>query len=255
MVQVMRSYSDSSSVSGLLRAAWLTPFCVGLMCAAASAATETPALTAEELLSEDGFGLCVPEENLDEIWIVVAKGGKGERVPHVCMRGDCDDLPDIAEWALTQGYPEDIDLERDEVRARYATFVASFCAPEDDNVPEVLLEAPPEAPPEALPPALARMIEPLFTPPRTPPFRHTPPRPPQRDTPRMDIPFQPLFPGTGGVASPISSTTLNGDPPNGPPTAVIPLPATGWLLLSVIGFGLWLGQRRRCQWTPFTPGM
>lgn len=226
----------------------------------ASAATEVPELTMEQLLSADSFGLCVPEYNLEEIWIVLAKGGPMGRAPHVCMTGTCDDLPDIAEWAAAQGYPDDIDLERQEVQAGYAAFVARACGTADAP-PDDWTGTPPGA---AEPPGAAPGDTPWMTSSRTssqPPARTATALPPRRASPPGSAPLLPPFPVGGGLIS----TSSRSDPPSDPlappfvttgddlssseldrtPVGTVPLPAGGWLLLSATGLGLWLGRRRR----------
>ncbi|WP_207186590.1 hypothetical protein [Rhodobaculum claviforme] len=223
----------------------------------------------ERLLSTDGFGECVPEESLDEIWLVLSKGGKSSRIPHVCMHGDCADMPDIRAWASAQQFPDDIDLDREDVQAQYGAFVAEFCeaanedavpevdlsvpeepevgpGPVDDAVPPVLLEAPPPAP-----------LGPLGTPglfsPRQ--FNNTP-------APFMP-PMAPLVsfggPGGGGFTTfsdpdtpppPLVPESPPGPTPPGPtdptdpelPPSVVPLPAPLLLLMSALGL---LGLLRR----------
>ncbi|MGY6632200.1 MAG: VPLPA-CTERM sorting domain-containing protein [Alkalilacustris sp.] len=200
-----------------------------LCCAVAAGALLTqPGLAAThgvddpaQLLSEDGFGACVPEENLDRIWLVAAKGGKQSRVPHVCMRGDCDDLPEIDVWASAQQYPDDVDLDRDDVQARYANFVESFCAADPDPVPEVTMTVPEDVVPDVLmevpAPLLARAMGPVWDLPR---FSNSP------------APFMPAFApmgsfggwggsgGSGGV--PPQVTPPGGTPPWGNPPGQTP---------------------------------
>jgi hypothetical protein len=240
----------------------------------ALAATDLP-VAADALLSEDGFGLCVPEAHLDAIWLAFAGKGKSGRVPHVCMSGGCDALPDIATWALAQQYPEDMDLERDEVQARYAAFVAEVCGGPEEPPPT---EAPAAEPSDPAPnsadsvplppgPLLARALPPLLGTPGVGPPRAvpglpggggggTPGRPP-RLTDLLDPP--PSGPPRSGP--PPSGPPPSGPPPSGPPpgwppadpppgppppppVAVMPLPAGVWLLLSALGLGALVGRRR-----------
>lgn len=222
----------------------------------ASAATEVPEFTAEQLLSADSFGLCIPEYNLEDIWIVLAKGGPMGRAPHVCMTGSCDDLPDIAEWAAAQGYPDDIDLDRQEVQAGYAAFVARACGTADAPPDDWTGTPPgPADPPGAAPGDTPRMTS------APPPARTATALPPRRGSPPGSAPLLPPLP-VGGVH--ISTSSRIGPPsdllappfasppedltsraPDPTPIATMPLPAGGWLLLSATGLGLWLGRRRR----------
>lgn len=250
---------------------------------AALAATQIPA-EARELLSEDGFGICVPEDNLDGIWMTFAKFAKGDRVPHVCMRGDCEDLPDIAEWAAAQQYPDDIDLDRDDVQAHYGRFVAELCSspqapmlppqarptappdsPDPDTPePDTPATATPAEPPASLPdePRLHRGLPPLLTPtggtppsiggrpPGAAPPAFLPPgssRPPARTPPLDSSDFEWPWPDTPTRLLVDSShwEAPMPRPDDTPPTAPVPLPAGGWLLLSALGAGLWAGRRWR----------
>lgn len=243
----------------------------------APAATDLPR-DPQDLLSEDGFGTCVPEEHLDDIWLVMAKGRKLDRVPHVCMAGTCEDLPDIATWARAQQFPDDIDLTRTEVVSRYADFVEAFCTPAaedsaeapteelaDEDVPPVLLfvpdtpgagallTPPADLPPLALPSRPPGPLSPLRPP--TPFPASWPPAfpsspfapPPGAGVPPGTVPAgetgQP--PGNGGP--PPNGTPPNGVPPNGtPPVAwVIPLPPALWMMLAALGVLAGLGRVRR----------
>jgi hypothetical protein len=221
------------------------------------AATRLPS-EAGALLSEDGFGVCVPEENLDAIWLALARFGKSGRVPHVCMSGGCDDLPGIAEWAAAQQYPEDTDLERDDVQARYGAFVAEYCGPEDDPQPAEAppAEAPPvedtpeaEVPPLA-PPLFDLALPPLFTPPGFNPPRSAPPTgspplgSPPGGTPRFPELLDPLPPRGGDPRPPGHPPADPPAHPPHPPVPHVPLPAGLWLLLSALGLGLAFGGRR-----------
>ncbi len=220
--------------------------CILLTSVAGPAITATQApVDLESLLSEDEFGVCVPESQLDDIWLVYATKGKSGRVPHVCMSGDCEDLPDIAAWASAQQFPDDIDLERDDVVARYAAFVAEFCGPEEET-PEPAPEVAAPVVEPALVPALARLLGPGE-------IRPVVPRPVM-----ASIPFasgQSFF-GSGGGSSgggnppslsdnpdPLVPPQQPDDPGISPPVSTVPLPAGVWLLLSALGFG-WLGHRR-----------
>jgi hypothetical protein len=245
----------------------------------ARAATNLP-VAADDLLAEDGFGACVPAENLDAIWLAFATAGKSARVPHVCMSGGCEDLPDIASWAAAQQYPEDIDLDRDEVQAAYAAFVAEVCGaaePAETPPPEAeaedLAEAPAaEAGRASLPPAplLARALPPLLTPPGLGPRPSGLPGLPGGGTPRslpprlVDLLTPPPGwslrgapldrPRSGPPAGPSPDRPSGppwGPPPDTPPEthpeppiAVMPLPAGMWLLLSALGLGALIGRRR-----------
>lgn len=171
----------------------------------------------EVLLSEDGFGECVPEDHLDDIWLVLASKGKGGRIPHVCMSGDCEDLPDIATWASAQQFPDDIDLERDDVVARYAAFVGEFCTPEDDlpEPPSVLMSA---ADDPVFVQALPRLLGPGEI------------RPNVRQPAMSGIPGLPGFPGGFGLrgSPPGGGTPVPPAPPgpNTPPQAGPPPPGS-----------------------------
>ncbi|MGY6411615.1 MAG: hypothetical protein ACXIUV_11410 [Alkalilacustris sp.] len=217
---------------------------------AAIAATQT-APEFETLLSTDGFGECVPEERLDDIWLVFATKGKSGRVPHVCMSGDCEDLPDIAGWASAQQFPDDIDLEREDVVARYAAFVAEFCAPQEEPPePEVLGVTVTDVPalaqslPRLLGPGEIRPNIPQRTLSSVPGFsgvpgvlgrgggRNTGPERPRPDLPEV---ANPLLPPTSPPP----------DVENHVPLPPIPLPAGLWLLISALGVGVLVHRRAR----------
>ena len=226
---------------------------VGLIASSALAATQVP-VDADALLSEDEFGICVPEDQLDHIWLVYATKGKAGQVPHVCMSGDCEDLPDIAVWASAQQFPDDIDLERDDVVARYAAFVAEYCGPEDE-----VAEPQPEAVPSMSDPVLALGLPRLLGPGE---IRPNVPQPVMSGIPRLTG-TPGFFGGGGGTPSggtpsgrnpppllpPITDPLVPlqpqdpGDPPVHTPPSTVPLPAGGWLLLSALGLG-WLVRRR-----------
>lgn len=217
----------------------------------APAATDLPT-DPQQLLSEDGFGACVPEDHLDDIWLVMAKGRKLSRVPHVCMAGTCEDLPDIASWAAAQQFPEDIDLTRTEVVSRYADFVEAFCTPDGttDDVPPVLLFAPdtPGAGALLTPPA-GLAPTPRAGPP--PPLRPNTPFPASWPPPFPGMPFAP--PGAGVPTGGTTSSDGGEETPPGPggPTdgspdvGVIPLPPAVWLMLAALGLLAGIGRVRR----------
>ena len=223
----------------------------------AGAATHTP-VDPETLLSEDGFGACVPEEHLDDIWLLFASKSNGQRVPHVCMTGDCEDLPDIATWAAAQQYPDDVDLEREDVVARYASFVEDYCvAPDAADAPgsDATAEGP-EGGGTTLDPAFDQGVTQLLNTSTFQPATVTVPPP--------SGPVFPAFAGRGSGSAPSGGGSGGGlnpdpdflddngngngngddpDPPNGP--TVIPLPPGFWLLLSALGLGGLLARARR----------
>ncbi len=278
---------DAWSFAGGGAQAWVMNRCVwtavgvclaGAFAAGAALSATHQSIDTQVILSEDGFGACVPEDQLDSVWLLFASKGKSAGVPHVCMTGDCEDLPDIATWASAQQYPDDIDLEREDVVARYGAFVAQFCSPEEPDAP---VGAPP--PVGVVAPIFAQSVPQVFGsreirpnvpvptgsgippqvgflgfggsfrssgngggmtpwPPSIPGFPSPFPLPPIAEGPPgpPGKPFPPPFPNPEHPLSP----PPNGQPPgtSGPP-AVIPLPAGMWLLLSALGLG-WAMRRR-----------